>query len=115
MMESFRSAATRRRFCSPRLVAANPPLTSQRSKKRERAPALRKRFASPGWEIQILRAEEPFTRAAVDSGSKKFADVVQHLLKHFRSQAAGLSVLLAGVVGAKQAGRTRGRIQIRGV
>ena len=39
---AFRSAATRRRFCSPRLVAANDrPLTSQRWKKRERAPALR--------------------------------------------------------------------------
>ena len=39
----FRSAATRRRFCSPRLVAANrQPLTSQRLETRERAPALRK-------------------------------------------------------------------------
>ncbi len=38
----FRSAATRRRFSLPRLVAANgQPLTSQREKKREQAPALR--------------------------------------------------------------------------
>ena len=38
----FRSAATRRRFPSPQLDAAiQPPLTSQRQKKREQAPALR--------------------------------------------------------------------------
>jgi hypothetical protein len=38
----FWSAATRRRFPSPQLDAAiQPPLTSQRQKKREQAPALR--------------------------------------------------------------------------
>ena len=50
----FWSAATRRRFCSPRLAAANRPLTSQRWKERERAPALQN---APSFPHKLLGRE----------------------------------------------------------
>ena len=63
--------ATRRRFCSPRLVAANQPLTSQRLK--ERATALQT-FLIPGEKSGLCRRPDGVVGERIKAYGHKFGD-----------------------------------------